>query len=84
MGECSQTNIPVLNPTTAPCDGVYTPTTCLVHVPALISLGFPLGNTLLSDVISALVLSLTNQNNLITALRTQVDTLQTQVDGCCS
>lgn len=84
MSSCSQTNIPVLNPTTEPCNGIYTPTTCLIHVPPLRALGFPLGNTLLSDVVAALVLSLTNQNNLITDLRTQIDALQIQVDNCCS
>jgi|LakMenEpi03Aug12_release.lakeMendotaPanAssembly.Ray.scaffolds.fasta_scaffold3019638_1 hypothetical protein len=89
MGACSQTNTPVLNTQTEPCDGVYTPTTCIVHTTALTALGIPV-NSSLSDILIAIVASLNSQNILINNLTTQVNNqqitiegLQAQIDACC-
>jgi hypothetical protein len=89
MAECSQTNVPVLNQNPEPCNGVYTPTTCIVNVGALTALGTP-ANSLLSDILTALVAALNTQSIAIENLTTQVtnqqiqiDALQAQIDDCC-
>jgi len=80
MGTCSQTNIPVLNPTTEPCNGVYTPTTCIVHTTALTQLGIP-ANSTLSEILVAIVTALNSQNTLINNLTTQVENQQTDIEN---
>lgn len=80
MGTCSQTNIPELNPTTEPCGGVYTPTTCIVHTTALTALGIP-ANSTLSEILIAMVAALNSQNTLIGELNTQVENQQTQIEN---
>ena len=80
MGTCSQTNIPELNPVTEPCDGIYTPTTCIVHTTALTALGIA-PNTSLSDILIAAVTALNNQNILINNLTTQVENQQIEIEN---
>lgn len=89
MGTCSQTNIPVLNPTTEPCDGTYTPTDCVIHTTALTVLGIP-ANSTLSEILVAMVAALNSQNNLIGTLTTQVENQQIEIqnltqaiEACC-
>lgn len=96
MTTCSQTNVPVLNQSSEPCDGTYTPTTCIVNTTALTALGVP-ANSLLSDILTALVAALNTQSlaiedlvsvteNLqvqVDALQAQIDAQQEQLDNCC-
>ena len=89
MNTCSQTNIPVLNPVIEPCNGIYTPTTCIVNELALTALSVP-ANSLLSDILVALVAALNTQSLAIEDLVTQVENqtlqieaLQNQIDSCC-
>lgn len=91
MGTCSQTNIPVLNPITEPCDGIYTSTTCVVHEFPIIPLGFPQQGASLKDIIVAISSALNNQNILINNqaqqiqnLITEIEGLQAQIDACCA
>ena len=90
MSTCSQTNIPELNPQEEPCDGIYTPTTCIVQVAPFTTLGIT-ANTPLSDVLTAIVAALNNQQTLINNLTTEVTNQQTQINSlseqltlCCS
>lgn len=90
MGTCSQANVPVLTPQTEPCNGIYTPTTCIVQVTPFTTLGIP-ANTPLSEVLTAIVASLNNQQTLINNLTLQVTNQQTQIDllseqlsSCCN
>jgi hypothetical protein len=90
MAACSQTNIPVLNQVTAPCNGVTTPTTCIIHEPSITYLGLTVDSTLL-EVINALVAELQAQDSRITALETEVGlqssaiaTLQADLIACCA
>lgn len=90
MGACSQTNIPNLIISPEPCDGVYTPTTCIVHTTALTALGIP-ANSSLSDILIAIVAALSSQNNITNNLTIQVENqqieienLQAQIDACCN
>jgi hypothetical protein len=80
MGACSQTNIPVLNPVVEPCNGVYTPTTCIIHTTALTQLGIP-ANSNLSEILIAMVSALNSQNTLINSLTTQVENQQIEIEN---
>lgn len=80
MGACSQTNIPVLNTMTEPCNGVYTPTTCIIHTTALTALGIPV-NSNLSDILIAVVAALSNQNIIISNLTAQVENQQIEIEN---
>lgn len=80
MGTCSQTNIPVLNPEAEPCNGIYTPTTCIVHTTALTQLGIP-ANSTLSEILVAIVAALNSQNTLINTLTTQVENQQIEIEN---
>lgn len=91
MGTCSQTNIPVLNTVTEPCDGIYTSTKCIIHESSIIPLGFPQPGASLNDIIVAIVSALNSQNILINNqatqienLETQIEGLQAQIDACCA
>lgn len=90
MATCSQTNIPVLNQDTDPCNGVHTPTTCVIHAPSITYLGLTTNSTL-AEVINALVVELQAQDSRITALETEVGlqsstiaTLQADLIACCA
>jgi hypothetical protein len=90
MGTCSQTNIPVLNTIVEPCDGVYKPTSCVVHESAILSLGYPQEGALLSNIIATIASAIATQNTLINEQASQIDNLQSQItslqellETCC-
>ena len=89
MGTCSQTNIPAI-PEVEPCNGIYTPTSCIVHTPAITALGI-LAGTPLSDIITAIVSALNTQSITISNmsleienLQTEINNLQGQINICCN
>lgn len=82
MGACNQTNIPTLNQITDPCFGEHTSTECIIHTPAIISLGLPQPNNSLLNIITNIASALRPKYRVYTALLSQVgDGTSTQNSG---
>lgn len=82
MGTCSQTktNIPTLNVVEESCNGYYPPTRCIIHEPAITSLGILAGETL-QNIIVVIANTLHSQNGRINALETLTNNLQEQIES---
>lgn len=80
MGTCSQTNIPTLNVVEESCNGYYPPTRCIIHEPAITSLGILAGETL-QNIIIVIANTLHYQNGRINDLETLTESLQEQIES---
>jgi len=82
MSACSQTNTPVLNTTTDPCNGVHTSTACIFKEDAITYLNVT-ANSNLDTILQNIVLALQASNARITELEDQVEQLQADLLACC-
>lgn len=82
MSGCSQTNTPVLNPTTDPCNGTHTSTACIFKAEAITYLNTT-ANSNLDTILQNIVAALQASNARITLLEDQVEQLQADLLACC-